>query len=1462
MVVVFFIFFFFLCFPLNPHSYLLSLSLSLFFVKKIIGQSSFPSKNDTSVVLHIVQEDHVDIVTHLLPRFDASAQAFVCHALLQLATNSLRNKATLLHCRRHALVVDDAEPVDLDDESNVHLQRFSVLERLCDVLSHVDDVAFEPMLLLVVELGSFSFSVAALKRYLFTFSKPSSLTLVHYHRLFDTLRAVRARTAVQSAQRPTAHFDMDAARGGAGLRVAVREPQKAPSNFSIECWLRLEAPALAAAAAPLVALLSRRREPLIALTLNRGRVQLSTGGGEPCTAPKPLEPHRWYHVVVTHSSQVLRASTAHVYVDGAVVVPKASIKGGSSSKGREWLVGCGVDDATLAGQLALVRVYADTLDAAQIASYYARGPNDLAGDAAASPIAVWHAKAARERATVIDVSSGGAHNAVLLPNTLVVGGMSLATAIECAGGTKIFLPLLQLLQADLPAELRHRVQRKSVVLSRKDGTATAAAAAAAPASGKDVDPDAIAEAAAAAEAALAREMEEKERRRSSFAVAVLKDTAGDARILLALLELLREVLVSSTLLATATGAALTLAATTSSAPSTPSAATIAERSKQAAAAAAAAPPKKRRRFGRLLGVGGGKKSSSASSNGSAAEADTAAPAVVDSVVDTSPVSESLEDEAVVQMSALLGVLGRLLSDVTPKQMRPRVIPALEAIADEIAAFDNETLTVAAYGSLVLNASLWKNADFETQKAFIANFERLSREKHELVRSVVPIDAFMAMLRLHFTSDDTGMLRLNEREAIDGTYADERDADGITRAVSEAVRSRVRGEQDALIERRNRLAANGQLHELRLQLLDCLEPLLGREFTDVDVEPIIVYLHDCEDSVGVSDLLFKLGELLATPSDLAVQLAAAIGELDGLWAFVFQILNAPYDAARSLATRCLTRLLQRMPSQYARSDTPHPMLVFGEMMRDPRKQFGMHVYGAAVELLTDTPVDIVPDPHESAAERAYRTSGVSLLHALTTMIERNRRAATKRRVKKSKAKADDAGADAEPYDETDAEQFGERIAIVAGLLQGLHGGEQDDTCQMVLQDLAIALDQHRVLANAIFSQLGWQDWFITLWTAYHGTDVPALALDCMVVLLKHGLAQPNGWMLLEDTQTYFLAHSAKHAGEPAAEHARAMERRLYAELFKGLRPELQRLARDLTDARSADEKRAAKASAAAKAAAERAKKQQAAAKRDKKSGGKKQAADDAADVDDDDDDDDNEGLLTTWSNFVNMVALIEEKVFCGGPLERDERGAWRDFDLVEQLLADVRHDSEGAGEQHAGRDGRARVVARQECVCDRAAPLSVPGARVAGQHWRLRAVRGADWRGDAARHRPLDAARQAVARQQPDVAGRLDALVAAGERAAVGVSRRADAAAAAAADARRRQAESDSVGAGRAGRHDRRAAGRGARRVAPPRRPGEAARGAAAVVRVRVCARAGVCERVGPDGVPLALARAARAQGGA
>lgn len=176
-----------------------------------------------------MQADHVDVVSHLLPRFEASAQAAVCDALLRLAQHSLRNKAVLFSCARHALLLQGASGAS-----------FSLLERLCDLVADVADAAFEPLLRVVVELGSFSFPVAALKRYLFAFSKPSHLALAHYHRLFDTLRKLRARTAAaaDAARRPFVHFDTGAP--GAGLRAALAEPLKPPSSVSIELWLRLE----------------------------------------------------------------------------------------------------------------------------------------------------------------------------------------------------------------------------------------------------------------------------------------------------------------------------------------------------------------------------------------------------------------------------------------------------------------------------------------------------------------------------------------------------------------------------------------------------------------------------------------------------------------------------------------------------------------------------------------------------------------------------------------------------------------------------------------------------------------------------------------------------------------------------------------------------------------------------------------------------------------------------------------------------------------------------------------------------------------------------------------------------------------------------------------------------------------------------------------------------------------------
>jgi hypothetical protein len=1257
------------------------------------------------VVLTIVQEDHVDVLTHLLPRFETSAQAFICAALLRVAEYSLRNKALLLRCAHHALLKQGAAT-------------FSVLERLCDLLTDVDDAAFEPLLRVVVELGAFSFPPAALKRYLFAFSKPSRLVLANYNRLFDSLRTLRARTAASAARSPPVFFDTAAAVSGdagavAGLRATVAEPQKTPAAFSVEAWFRLESFALEQTAAPLVALLSRRRESILALTVNRGRVEFNNGGSsEPCAAPKALEARVWHHVVVTHSAHMLRGSTVQIFVNGDLAVPKGSLKAGSSSKGHEWLIGCAGNGSAFPGQLAHVRVYSDLLSPAHVAASCASGPDDLARDAAsASLIAVWHAKAVRDRAIAIDVSPEGKHDAALLPNTLVVGSTPLATAIECAGGVKIFLPLLRLLQADVPADKRPRVPRKSVVLS---GTVAVAKAAAAADSKKPVDADAVADAAAAAELEAAARLDENERRRSSFAAAVLNDSKGDARILLALLELLREVIIASTLLATATGAAISLSASTN-APAAPSTAALAARNQPE--------PKKRRRFGLLRKLAGG--GSSSSSSGSSAAAAAAAAAAgdaeaphIESAVETAPVSESLEDEAVVEMSALLGLIGHLLSDVTPKQLRPRVIPVLESIAEDIAGFGKDALTHAAYGALVLNPSLWKNGDFETQSAFIDNFAKLAREKHELVRAVLPIETFMAVLRVHFSSDPSiAALALGDKAG------DDRDDDGIKRVASEAMRERLRGEDRLLVEHRNRLAADGHLHALRLKLLGCLEHLLGSEPTDADIEPFIGYLHDCDDPVGVSDVLFVLSQLL-TSSAIAVPLATAVGECDGVWAFIYRILNAPCDAARSLATRCVTRLLARMPRQYWRSDTPHPLLVFSEMVRESRKSYSMHVYGAAVELLTDTPVDIVPDEHESAPQRAYRTSGVSLLHALTTMIERNRAAAAKA--------AKRNGDDAQAYDEDDAEQFGERIAIVAGLLRGLSGGDHDDICQLVLQDLVVAFGQHVALANAMYGQLGWQEWFISLWTSYAGTDVPALALECMVVLLKHGLQQPNGWMLLEDTQTYFLAHYKTHAGQPAEERAREMERQLYGKLFLCLRDDMQRLARDLADARSPDEKRDAKAAAARKAAAERKKAAEAAAaaaaKSKKKSGGGGKKADEAAAaaaaaaalVDaagDGEESDEESALLTTWSNFVNMVALIEETVFCNGPLQRDERGAWREFDVVEQLMATFEpilkmpmdRTPNATVDVESSRGKNAFVIALRLCLClVRESPVAIAG----------------------------------------------------------------------------------------------------------------------------------------------------------
>lgn len=87
---------------------------------------------------------------------------------------------------------------------------------------------------------------------------------------------------------------------------------------------------------------------------------------------------------------------------------------------------------------------------------------------------------------------------------------------------------------------------------------------------------------------------------------------------------------------------------------------------------------------------------------------------------------------------------------------------------------------------------------------------------------------------------------------------------------------------------------------------------------------------------------------------------------------------------------------------------------------------------------------------------------------------------------------------------------------------------------MLHDICNALDSHPTLAETLCGQLGWQAWFLTLWSDHYQTPTAAmgkeifveflffhkhsfqlkLVSDCVAATLRFGMSQPDGWMILE------------------------------------------------------------------------------------------------------------------------------------------------------------------------------------------------------------------------------------------------------------------------------------------------------------------------------------------------------------
>jgi len=178
------------------------------------------------------------------------------------------------------------------------------------------------------------------------------------------------------------------------------------------------------------------------------RLCYTTNGSTSFVSSEPITLRQWTHVVTSQSVHKLRSSSVSMFINGKQIQSNVANKTPLIEKKSKWLLGHAPGINVFKGQIASMRLFFKSIDSPNAMICFENGPtNNLPEKLENNIVLNWNPNNVHDF-VVFDSSLNGKNNASILSGTLIIEHFPLAQSIDCCGGVKCFLPLIELLRAE------------------------------------------------------------------------------------------------------------------------------------------------------------------------------------------------------------------------------------------------------------------------------------------------------------------------------------------------------------------------------------------------------------------------------------------------------------------------------------------------------------------------------------------------------------------------------------------------------------------------------------------------------------------------------------------------------------------------------------------------------------------------------------------------------------------------------------------------------------------------------------------------------------------------------------------------------------------------------------------------------------------------------------------------------